>query len=387
MVTHRLHLKRDILKTEVKKDVKSKKYTGVYHRILEDGSKSFYITYKHPILKKSCKDTVGKSKDGFTEIYCSNLRNEVINKLRLGEDTKIPIIDKKQQHTTLDDLSVLYFDYKNINGITKSTKDRQSKYNKHIKPLLGHIHAKSITKQDGAKLQKKLLSANYAHSTINSMVEMVATIFNTTIKEEVYKGVNPFYGIKKFPINNARLRYLSLEEIALLKEEVKDDEVLYLFVLIAVSTGARLESVLSMQKKDINLDTGLINIHDLKNKDRYNGGITADVKSILIKTLKALKKDDYIVSYDEGEKMDVKRIQRPLSAILNKLFNSDLQDNDRANRTVIHTLRHTFASLLVINGVDIYRVQKLMNHKDISQTIRYAKLAPDSGISEVMKIF
>ena len=38
-----------------------------------------------------------------------------------------------------------------------------------------------------------------------------------------------------------------------------------------------------------------------------------------------------------------------------------------------------FASHLVINGRPIFTIQKLMNHKDITMTIRYAKLAPDSG--------
>ena len=43
----------------------------------------------------------------------------------------------------------------------------------------------------------------------------------------------------------------------------------------------------------------------------------------------------------------------------------------------IHALRHTFASNLVMSGVDIRTVQKLLGHKDIKTTMRYAHLAPD----------
>lgn len=56
-----------------------------------------------------------------------------------------------------------------------------------------------------------------------------------------------------------------------------------------------------------------------------------------------------------------------------------LESRDAQNRAVVHTLRHTFASHLAINGTPIFTIQKLMNHKDINMTLRYAKLAPDSG--------
>ena len=43
----------------------------------------------------------------------------------------------------------------------------------------------------------------------------------------------------------------------------------------------------------------------------------------------------------------------------------------------LHTLRHTYASHLVMAGVDIPTVQKLLGHSDISTTMRYAHLAPE----------
>jgi len=66
--------------------------------------------------------------------------------------------------------------------------------------------------------------------------------------------------------------------------------------------------------------------------------------------------------------------KRKMQPIFDKLFNQDLDKNDTKNKVVPHTLRHTFGSQLVINGVDIYTVQKLMNHKNLSTTMRYAKL-------------
>jgi site-specific recombinase XerC len=42
-----------------------------------------------------------------------------------------------------------------------------------------------------------------------------------------------------------------------------------------------------------------------------------------------------------------------------------------------HILRHTFASRLIMAGVDLRTTQELMGHKTISMTIRYAHLSPD----------
>ena len=68
-----------------------------------------------------------------------------------------------------------------------------------------------------------------------------------------------------------------------------------------------------------------------------------------------------------------------MKKIIDDLFNQGMDVNDRKNRVVFHSLRHTFASHLAINGTPIFTIQKLMNHKDITMTMRYAKLAPDSG--------
>jgi site-specific recombinase XerD len=90
-------------------------------------------------------------------------------------------------------------------------------------------------------------------------------------------------------------------------------------------------------------------------------------------------------------------MQRNLSKILDKLFNKDIVNNsdntqeqnaeNRRNKVVIHTLRHTFGSLLAIDGVPIYTIKKLMNHKDIKMTQRYAKLSPESGRNSIDAIF
>jgi site-specific recombinase XerD len=56
------------------------------------------------------------------------------------------------------------------------------------------------------------------------------------------------------------------------------------------------------------------------------------------------------------------------------------------NLTKLHTLRHTFASHLVMNGVDLPTVMKLMGHSDIQTAMIYAHLAPDHLANAVTKL-
>lgn len=51
-----------------------------------------------------------------------------------------------------------------------------------------------------------------------------------------------------------------------------------------------------------------------------------------------------------------------------------------------HDLRHTFASRLVMAGVDIRTVQELMGHKTIQVTLRYAHLAPEHQLEAVQRL-
>jgi site-specific recombinase XerD len=73
--------------------------------------------------------------------------------------------------------------------------------------------------------------------------------------------------------------------------------------------------------------------------------------------------------------------------IYDDLFNKDLKKDDSKNRVVNHTLRHTFASHLAINGVSFFEIQKLLNHRDINMTMRYMKLAEQNKVNAVEGIY
>ena len=51
-----------------------------------------------------------------------------------------------------------------------------------------------------------------------------------------------------------------------------------------------------------------------------------------------------------------------------------------------HCLRHTFASRLVMAGVDLRTVQELLGHKAIAMTVRYSHLAPKHTLAAVERL-
>jgi len=66
-------------------------------------------------------------------------------------------------------------------------------------------------------------------------------------------------------------------------------------------------------------------------------------------------------------------------------FDSAVEDAKLADFTW-HCLRHTFASRLVMAGVDLRTVQELMGHKTIQMTVRYSHLAPQHRLAAVQRL-
>ncbi|MDY0051790.1 MAG: tyrosine-type recombinase/integrase [Aliarcobacter sp.] len=364
------------------------KFIGVYYinSITNNKpDKTFYIRYKDENSKdKELK--IGKYSEGIRENYCYTKRNEIVTKIRLGED--LPKVAARNYKTsfTLDDISKLYFEYREVHHNKKSKNNEEYRYNTHLKPIFGKMYLDTIATQDIEKLQREKLKT-HAPKTVNHILTLFSTIFNYSINNDIYKGNNPLNKIKRLKINNRRERFLTLNEIQLLLDNVRDNELLYLFCLIAFSTGARATTILNIKKKHINIQERNITLTDFKNSTTYTGFITKEIVIILNEKLKTLSINEYIFQINNSQ-AKLREMQKRLKPILDELFNEGLEKDDAKNRVVIHTFRHSFASNLAIKGTPIYTIQKLLNHKDINMTLRYAKLSPDSGkdmVDNIMK--
>lgn len=351
--------------------VSSKRYgykVQLYH--LKNGDITYYIRYGN-----KCKK-VGRKSEGVTEKKCIELRNQILSEERHGID----LSQKSFKRLTFNELAEKYFESLEL----ASQKRYKQMYQKHIAPFMGSAVIAELDDSYIDRLRNKKSKDRYSPATIKQFVSLCVRIANFGVKRGII-AYSPFRYIKPFKIDNARLRYLTKDEIAKLLEDVKDDTVLSIFVKIALETGARARSILALQKKHINFENKSLILKDFKRNNTYTGFLNEDTFSFIANHIESFDVNGYVVSLD-GTPTKYSTIYQKLTKIFER-FNKGLSRKDRANRVVIHTLRHTFASHLAIKGVSIQEIQKLMNHKDIKQTMRYAKLMPDSGRKFVENLY
>ena len=365
--------------------MKATKYIGVKYHDSKDGIRTYYIQYKHDGKVKRQK--VGTKAEGVTPLYCKKLRDETLVKLRLGE--KAPI-KSKSKIKTLSEVSEEYFESGGKNGELRTKSKMQSLYNTH----LSHFENEPLTyfdknaidtliddkKKEKSKKTKRILSLQ----TVSNIITLLSAILHWAKDEKSYIDTVPTIKRKKLKVDNIRERYLTTDEILTLYKEIKTSslvrkrERLLLFTKLSLATGARLGSILGIKGKDINRTNKTVTIKNFKTNNTY----TAFLPDNVLALIPDLKPHELLIDVS-----DAKQLQRPLQRILNKLFNEGLNADDRKDRVVIHTLRHTFASHLAINGTPIHTVMKLMDHKNIEMTLRYAKLMPDSGRNDVEGLY
>lgn len=364
----------------------SKKYDGVYLNPLKNGDTSYYVKYTNPNTKKFTSLKIGLKSQGISEVYCYNKRSEILNQLRLGENP----LQKHKEQVMFDTLAQTYLSVlEKTSRSASSYSNEKCRYTIHIKPYFGNKNAASITPEDINTLKELKFSEGKAQGTVKHIFDFISTIFNYAIKNELFNGKNPCKSakIKKIRPNNARERFLDKGEVDVLRndERILSNPVLNLFVKLSLSTGARIGTIIDIQKKDINIGTRTVMLKNHKTTSTYHGFLNEQLFPDL-DFLKELKPNDYVVSLN-SKKIQREYIQYRLRLILTDLFNAGLDKKDSRNRVVVHTLRHSFASILAMNGTPIYRIQKLLDHKDATMTQRYAKLSPDSSFDAVNSMF
>ncbi len=383
------------------KKIPTSKIGVFYKQVVNENNKEVDRVYLIRYKDESKRDklfVIGKKSEKVTIEYCSRIRMEIITKIKFGEDAEI-LKNKRSKRVinTLDKIANIYFEDKEVN------KQQIAKYRNHIQPFFGKKDISLITKDELLSFQKGLLrgtlkypkrditnlrTGKKSEQTVNGIIELLKTIFNHNINEKSLNMINPCNGIRKLSVDNKRERFLKSDEIKQLLEEIKENEPLTLFVKLSLQTGGRLETILNIKKKDIDLENRSITLKNLKTNTTYKGFLQNDLIKYLREYLQVLKLNDYVININNPSiKTTSRQIQSRLRKRLDKLFNLELEKDDRKNRVVIHTLRHTFASHLAINGTPIFTIKELMNHKDIEQTMRYAKLSPDSGKEFVENLY
>jgi integrase len=199
-------------------------------------------------------------------------------------------------------------------------------------------------------------------ATVNHMMSRLRHLFNRAIEWELLDE-SPVRRIRFLRENNARLRYLSIEECSKLLDACRADN-MHGIITVALHTGMRLGEILDLKHGDVDFVTGVLTVRDSKNGDSRHIPMDSTVTALLKRT-KPLANCDYVFPNAAGKRWNYS--QEPFRNVRKRAGLGDLH---------FHDLRHTFASQWMMNGGDLYALRGILGHKSIAMTQRYAHLSP-----------
>ena len=270
-------------------------------------------------------------------------------------------LDKKRiPKTTFFELCTQYWE---LEGQHKRTKGL-SQIIDLWKEGIGNVPTAELSQQKIERyLNDRMVERGLSAATRNRHVAMMSSMFNKGVEWGLVVE-NPTRGIKSLRENGARVRFLDQEEIRRLIKAASED--FRPILMTALHSGMRRGEILNLKWADVDLKNRIITVQDSKSGKKR----TIPVDDTLYETLGVLssrfQKGYVFLSPRTGERwVDFKK---QFHAALQKAGVEDFR---------FHDSRHTFASHLVMAGVDIKTVQELLGHATLTMTMKYTHLAPD----------
>lgn len=220
----------------------------------------------------------------------------------------------------------------------------------------------NLEKIDEEKIKQFLLdkqSRNYSSQTINLYLNAVKFFYREVLKIPQKIDLKFAKRSKKLPI------VLSREEIKNIIDAIKNPKH-KLIISLAYGAGLRISEVISLKVKDVNLEELTIHLKDAKGKkDRIT--IFPEKIKIALQNLIADKNlRDYLFESERGGRLTTRTAQ--------KVFENAIRKAGIKKDATFHSLRHSFATHLLENGVDVRYVQKLLGHRNIRTTQVYTQV-------------
>lgn len=198
-------------------------------------------------------------------------------------------------------------------------------------------------------------------ATVNRSLSCLRCMFNKAILWGKGKE-NPVRQVKFFKEDNKRVRFLELHEVARLLGQCS--EKLKAIVTVALNTGMRKNELATLKWRDVDFGRNVIAVVKTKSGEKRHIPLNAISKKALMSVRKH-PESEYIFCGKTGKPFDWRK---SFETALKRAGILDFR---------FHDLRHSFASQMVMSGIDLNTVRELMGHKDMSLTLRYAHLSPD----------
>lgn len=218
-----------------------------------------------------------------------------------------------------------------------------------------------------------------ANKTVNNELQTLGAMFNLAIKWG-YATNSPVKGVSSLKEDDHKKpRFLSKDECRILLEKCGGE--LYPIFFTFLNTGMRKSELEYLEWPDIDFERRKIKI---KIKDHWRPKTEEreipinDALMAVLEQHKTKAHNGSLVFHDQGKRIEPNSLRKKLMALTKKCGFPDV--------TKIHSLRHTFASHLVMKGVDLPTIKKLMGHSDIETTMIYSHLADEHVDKAVEKL-
>jgi len=243
-------------------------------------------------------------------------------------------------------------------------------YSGWIEPVLKHAPLRDVSPVQLERLKKNMADRGKAARTIQMALGLVRQVFNFAKARGLFSGDHPVSKVKKPRVDNAKLRYLSPQEIDTLlaalrlrSADVADQ------AQLSASCGLRFGEVAGLTWADVNFENKTLAIRDAKTGSRTV--FMSEPVAAMLRRRYPERSGTFVFPDKDGKRQQ--RVSKTFQRVADDLFNRGVQD--RRLRVTFHGLRHSFGSLLYQEIGDLYLVQKSLGHKTYVMAQRYAKMS------------
>lgn len=199
--------------------------------------------------------------------------------------------------------------------------------------------------------------------TINQNLQAINFFYRDVLKKYVKLDIKFAKTASKLPI------VLSRDEIEKIINSISNNKH-KLLVSLAYAAGLRVSETINLKIKDLDLTELIVHLKGAKgNKDRISV-FPEKLKAAIERLIANRDMNDYVFFSERGGKLTERTAQ--------KVFEKALARAGIQKEATFHSLRHSFATHLLENGVDVRYVQELLGHQNIRTTQLYTKVTNPS---------
>jgi integrase len=235
--------------------------------------------------------------------------------------------------------------------------------------VIGDILLEKLTPYHWDKYQSNRLQ-KVSPVSVNIELRALRSILNKAFRWKIIK-YHPFALLPLCRVPEQYPEYFSKDEFAIFYNAIKDDWFKDV-ILFAVLTGMRRSEITNLRFKNIDLDKNTIQVVSGPSFQTKSGRKRiVPIHETLMSMLNSrhnIDPDQYVFTFSD---------RKIAESFISHKFKYILKSSSIKKKGLhFHSLRHTFASWLVQDGVPLYEVQRLLGHSTITTTEIYSHLQP-----------